>query len=102
MTFRIPACTCSDQQLNLVGCECLASYTPNERARFAPTTYEVEIRTPKGWVRHFGFADKRAAWEFIKSQGLTAADKAEKWIAWQAKDAKPFTNEYVAMMSRDA
>jgi hypothetical protein len=33
-----------------------------------------------GWQEFDGFTSKRAAWNFIKSHGYTAADRNDKWM----------------------
>lgn len=38
-----------------------------------------------GWQKFDGFPSKRAAWEFIKSKGYTAADKNDEWMAYAAR-----------------
>ena len=57
----------------------------------APTTVELfgtyrgAGREVSSFSQEFGpFPTKRAAWDFIQSHGLTAADKGDKWIVWTA------------------
>ena len=92
MTFRIPACTCSDYQLYQVGCDCEAgdpvahvSCWPEGVARGRAATFKC-----------------RSSYAELEAQRRYGPNAKVFSVYVEPEHPAPLTREYINMMSRDS